>query len=293
MASKLLSWSWVVKDLGAGVSKFQVVAATAASTAASAAAAAAAAAGPSSDSGAESAGSAPQRPSAATWATVLSFAKLPRFRTSLTEQLVNSEHGAFFFECNPVRWDTLAATPFEFVLLPAPELERVVRADSAPFRQYLSQAQAAGKLTTDFLNMGSDGVMVVPSGLGKPLTAGAKRVKNAHLASFLRNSDSAEIDAFWKHVFQALSSELKERRSDRSDDPHQWTWLSTHGGGVSWLHMRIDSRPKYYHYGPYRKRPTAPPVVDLQLPPDRKLEGCGADVGVGASSSSTGGCAPE
>ncbi|MGI9175867.1 MAG: DUF6940 family protein [Rhodothermales bacterium] len=23
-------------------------------------------------------------------------------------------------------------------------------------------------------------------------------------------------------------------------------WLSTAGGGVSWLHVRLDSRPKYY-----------------------------------------------
>jgi hypothetical protein len=29
-------------------------------------------------------------------------------------------------------------------------------------------------------------------------------------------------------------------------------WLSTNGDGVSWLHVRIDERPKYYTHGPYR-----------------------------------------
>ena len=29
-------------------------------------------------------------------------------------------------------------------------------------------------------------------------------------------------------------------------------WLSTAGGGVAWLHLRIDSRPKYYSHRPYR-----------------------------------------
>jgi hypothetical protein len=30
-------------------------------------------------------------------------------------------------------------------------------------------------------------------------------------------------------------------------------WLSTSGLGVAWLHVRLDSRPKYYSYAPYRR----------------------------------------
>lgn len=30
-------------------------------------------------------------------------------------------------------------------------------------------------------------------------------------------------------------------------------WLSTNGVSTAWLHVRLDSRPKYYHYLPYRK----------------------------------------
>jgi hypothetical protein len=29
-------------------------------------------------------------------------------------------------------------------------------------------------------------------------------------------------------------------------------WISTIELGVSWLHVRIDSTPKYYHYTPYK-----------------------------------------
>ena len=29
-------------------------------------------------------------------------------------------------------------------------------------------------------------------------------------------------------------------------------WLSTAGGGVDWLHMRLDERPKYYRHLPWR-----------------------------------------
>lgn len=30
-------------------------------------------------------------------------------------------------------------------------------------------------------------------------------------------------------------------------------WLNTAGGGVAWLHIRLDHRPKYYRYLPYKK----------------------------------------
>ena len=30
-------------------------------------------------------------------------------------------------------------------------------------------------------------------------------------------------------------------------------WLSTAGAGVSWLHVRLDDRPKYYGYAPFRE----------------------------------------
>ena len=30
-------------------------------------------------------------------------------------------------------------------------------------------------------------------------------------------------------------------------------WLSTNGLSTAWLHVRLDSRPKYYHFMPYRK----------------------------------------
>ena len=31
--------------------------------------------------------------------------------------------------------------------------------------------------------------------------------------------------------------------------PHQ---VSTEGSGVSWVHVRLDAEPKYYHHSPYR-----------------------------------------
>jgi hypothetical protein len=37
-------------------------------------------------------------------------------------------------------------------------------------------------------------------------------------------------------------------------------WLSTAGGGVDWLHIRLDDRPKYYRHMPWRKVGGTPPA---------------------------------
>jgi len=47
---------------------------------------------------------------------------------------------------------------------------------------------------------------------------------------------------FWKLVGGAMERRLGPRP----------VWLSTAGGGVAWLHVRLDDRPKYYGYAQYR-----------------------------------------
>jgi hypothetical protein len=49
-------------------------------------------------------------------------------------------------------------------------------------------------------------------------------------------------------LWRATAETLLDRISDTP------TWLSTAGLGVIWLHLRLDSRPKYYSYRPYAER---------------------------------------
>jgi Family of unknown function (DUF6940) len=37
------------------------------------------------------------------------------------------------------------------------------------------------------------------------------------------------------------------------DDAEFRSFFSTAGAGVAWLHVRLDDRPKYYGYPPYRR----------------------------------------
>jgi hypothetical protein len=58
----------------------------------------------------------------------------------------------------------------------------------------------------------------------------------------LTEGDARQVRAFWQKTAQEMLHHIGPRP----------TWLCTVGGGVAWLHVRLDSRPKYYSYGPYR-----------------------------------------
>ena len=67
-------------------------------------------------------------------------------------------------------------------------------------------------------------------------------VTYSHLAAFVRTAPVAQIDELWKLVAMEY---VKSINSDHA------VWLSTDGTGVPWLHVRLDSIPKYYSYGPF------------------------------------------
>ena len=87
-----------------------------------------------------------------------------------------------------------------------------------------------------FGNLGGDAVLVAPC----PDPAGGNL---AHLASFTATARPELQLALWKAVGAALETQVAARP----------LWLSTAGHGVAWLHVRLDSWPKYYRHGPYKK----------------------------------------
>ena len=65
----------------------------------------------------------------------------------------------------------------------------------------------------------------------------------AHFASFVRDKGaSAQADRFLRATGEAVLERVGS----------QPLWVSTSGAGVYWLHLRLDSYPKYYTYAPYR-----------------------------------------
>lgn len=120
----------------------------------------------------------------------------------------------------------------EYVLLEAPALEGI-SPDPRPFAEHFDGFDDE---VIVFRNLGGDALLVVPA-------ARAADSAYPHLAPFLRHAPPDQIRALWRRTAETLTGRL-------GDAP---LWLSTAGGGVNWLHLRIDTVPKYYSHAPFRR----------------------------------------
>lgn len=64
-----------------------------------------------------------------------------------------------------------------------------------------------------------------------------KGLNFSHLGTFYKHASKGDIKALWREVAKQIEKEMKT---------HDALYVSTHGSGVSWLHVRISSIPKYY-----------------------------------------------
>lgn len=152
------------------------------------------------------------------------------FHDYLGSLVAASRFRALRWETPPVTAATLGR-PFAFVLVDDPWLDT----DPEPgvFGPYFDAVPAATSVLA-LPNLGGDAQLVVPRGIAPP------RVY-AHFAAFLRGAPEPQVHALWRCVGETAASLLSARR----------LWISTAGGGVAWLHVRLENRPKYYAYWPY------------------------------------------
>lgn len=143
-------------------------------------------------------------------------------------QLAAIPFEAYCFETPPLTKPALSK-PFECVFVESPALARL-EADSRPFQEHFRQS--AGSVA--FPSLGKDALLVAPCPLRESTCY-------THLACFLRSAAKEEAYQLWRTVAQGLNDRV-------TDAP---LWLSTAGLGVSWLHVRLDTRPKYYRHGVY------------------------------------------
>ncbi|MGD8936776.1 MAG: hypothetical protein PVF07_09870 [Thiogranum sp.] len=152
------------------------------------------------------------------------------FRAFWTAALRTLPFEAYCFEVPPLTRDTLDR-PFECVLVESPALARTAP-DPAPFAEHFQHNPGCQAVV--FENLGRDAVLVAPCPRGDPQSY-------THLAAFVHRAPLSQVGELWRVTAEALETRL-------GDVP---VWLSTAGLGVYWLHIRLDSRPKYYRHRPY------------------------------------------
>lgn len=151
------------------------------------------------------------------------------FRSSWIGSLKALPFGAYCWECPPVHVTSLSRV-FECVMIGSPSLSRM-GTDPGAFAEHFRP----GREVVTFGNLGGDAMLVAPCPEGQR--------DFAHLASFTATASAGRQDAFWRAVGDALASRI---------GPPPF-WLNTAGHGVAWLHVRLDSSPKYYRHAAYMR----------------------------------------
>jgi hypothetical protein len=152
------------------------------------------------------------------------------FRDFFIAELAATSFPAFFWEMPPLT-RAMLCDPFECALIRGDALARM-RADDTDFASHLDGAAPVAA----FPNLGGDALLIAPRRMSDADCYG-------HIAAFVRAAPDAQRHA----LFQLLARETEKMLETTSSR----FWISTSGLGVPWVHVRLDSYPKYYQYRRY------------------------------------------
>merc|ERR1711860_49151 len=110
-------------------------------------------------------------------------------------------------------------------------------ADCTKFEEHLKEYRGQ-EIARWFLSLSKE-PLVAPAWVGEDADT------YAHLAKFVQKASDKQQLALWQKLGEALKQKLEEKTS-------AYIWVSTSGTGVPWLHLRIDSKPKYYTFEAYK-----------------------------------------
>lgn len=152
------------------------------------------------------------------------------FRKFYNSFLAETSYETFFWENKPMMGQNLG-DDYECNILNSDFLANR-SPDPHTFNQYFDES----KQVVTFPNLGNDAELIVPC----PHVNGETYT---HIGSFVRQATPNQIDEFWSitgiETLKSIGSKPK--------------WLSTSGLGVFWLHIRIDTIPKYYQTEEYKE----------------------------------------
>jgi hypothetical protein len=146
--------------------------------------------------------------------------------------LKTSPFDAYFWETPPVTINTLSRV-FEYVEVDS-QLLSCMPVSPLAFEEYFKAVDDNEQIVA-FSNLSGDAKLIVPCP-NDTLSA------YPHIAAFMRKAPDEQIEALWRRVGKEAEKTIRDEN----------VWISTAGTGVAWLHVRLDSFPKYYSYAPYR-----------------------------------------
>jgi hypothetical protein len=102
-----------------------------------------------------------------------------------------------------------------------------IKQDYKSFKKYIDESK--NKYVTSFNNLSGDTILIIP--------IPRKNKDYSTIKNYMDNSSITEQKNFWKKVANEIKKILKNNEK---------VYVSTHGLGVNYFHLRLDKYPKYY-----------------------------------------------
>mmetsp|Transcript_16336 Transcript_16336/g.23719 ORF Transcript_16336/g.23719 Transcript_16336/m.23719 type:complete len:216 (-) Transcript_16336:5155-5802(-) len=175
-------------------------------------------------------------------------------RWLLTSQHQKTGFKGVFFETKGVTCESSKREFFSFVVLKSPALARISRPDPDSFAEHFARARRASPglppVAITFENLGRDALLISPMPLAERREysgyfGSGRSPEYAHFP-FLTSAPAPDVSELLRLMAASYLNRLITRGTRN-------VWLNTSGLGVSWLHVRLDSSPKYYQYRPFAR----------------------------------------
>lgn len=139
-------------------------------------------------------------------------------------QYTNNVKLSFLYETSPIK---NGKEKYKEKFIENKHLDRM-KEDHSPFSEYINKSK--NKYVISFYNLSRDTLLIIPT---------PKKNRNyTTIKHFIDNSSETQQKQFWKYVSKCIKKLIKNGNITY--------WISTHGFGVPYFHLRISSKPKYF-----------------------------------------------
>ena len=151
--------------------------------------------------------------------------KIEQWRNHIVQKYPDNIKKSFFFEtsmCNKNK-----TTEYKEYFIETTEFDDIEEQDFRSFKKYIKMSD--NKYATSFYNLSKDTLLIIP--------IPRKNKKYTTIKDFIDNASENQQKYYWNYVSHEI---------DKFLETNDQVYVSTHGLGVYYFHLRLCTFPKYY-----------------------------------------------
>lgn len=149
--------------------------------------------------------------------------KLKEWNSGNYQKYPKNKKKRFFYETSVI---TSLDDKYQHIYIESDKLEKL-KMNYSTFSQYIKNTK--NNYATSFYNLSKTSLLIIP--------IPRKNKDYTTIKDFMENASDTQQSYFWKYATKYIKFMLKK---------YGKIYVSTHGLGVPYFHLRIDLEPKYY-----------------------------------------------